>query len=65
MQQQHDYSLMKSIKTDKELMKLNQNLIKGIEKQIHVIECKIQAIINDEIILKRTSSKNTEHTRCW
>jgi hypothetical protein len=37
-------------------MKLNQNLIKGIEKQIHIIECKIQAII-EEITLKEQLKK--------
>jgi transposase len=57
MQQQHDYSLMNPIKLDKELMKLNQNLIKGIEKKIHFIECEIQAIINEEIILKEQAQR--------
>ena len=57
MRQQQDYSLMKPIKLDKELMKLNQNLIKGIEKQIHIIECKIQAIINEEITLKEQAQR--------
>jgi hypothetical protein len=33
MQQQHDYSLMKPIKLDKELMKLNQNLIKELKNK--------------------------------
>lgn len=40
-------------------MKLNQNLIKGIEKQIHIIECIIQTIINEEITLKKQAQRMT------
>ena len=48
LKQQYDYKLMKPIKMDKELLKLNQSLIGNIEKQIKIIEDKIELIIEED-----------------
>lgn len=53
--QQHDYKLMKNIGLDKELMKLNKKLIERIEKQILLIESKIETLIQEDFELKNQS----------
>lgn len=55
LKQRHDYKLMKKIGLDKELMKLNKSLIECIEKQIHLIESKIEILIQEDIELKKQS----------
>ena len=51
---------MKSIKMDKELLKLNDSLIKNIDKQIAKIEAKIESIIiNDEQLNEQASRIRT------
>jgi len=57
LKQQYDYKLMKSIKMDKELLKLNQNLILNIEKQIKIIEHKIELIIEEDQNLQDQSDR--------
>lgn len=57
LKQQYDYSLMKAIKMDKELLKLNQSLIATIEKQIKIIENKIQTIIKEDQNLQNQSDR--------
>jgi len=46
--QQHDYKIMKSVGLDKQLLKLNINLIKNIEIQICSIEMDIEKIISND-----------------
>lgn len=48
LKQQCDYKLMKSIKMDKELLKLNQSLLSNIDKQLKIIEYKIELIIEED-----------------
>lgn len=55
LKQQHDYKLMKNIGLDKELMLLNKKIIERIEKQILLIESKIEAIIQEDFELKNQS----------
>lgn len=57
LKQQYDYSLIKAIKMDKELLKLNQSLITTIEKQIKIIEKNIQAIIKEDQKLQNQSDR--------
>lgn len=57
LKQQYDYKLMKSIKMDKELLKLNQNLIENIEKQLKIIEHKIELIIEEDQRLQDQSNR--------
>lgn len=57
LKQQYDYKLMKYIKMDKELLKLNQSLIVNIEKQIKVIENKIELIIEEDQRLQEQSER--------
>ena len=45
LKQQHDYKLMKTVELDKELMKLNKQLIRQLDKQVKIIEEKIEGII--------------------
>lgn len=60
VKQQYDYKVMKSIKMDKELLKLNDSLIKNIDKQIAKIEAKIESIIiNDEQLNEQASRIRT------
>ena len=53
LKQQHDYRLMKDIGLDKELTKLNKQLINQINKQIAAIELKIKELINADQKLKQ------------
>lgn len=53
LKQQHDYKLMKDINLDKELLKLNKQMIKKIEYQILIIEKKIELIISTDQELKK------------
>jgi transposase len=46
--QQHDYKLMKSLNLDKDLTKLNKQLIKNITAQIKVIEIQIEELIKED-----------------
>ena len=57
LKQQYDYKLMKSIKMDKELLKLNQSLIENIEKQLKIIEHKIELIIEADQRLQDQSNR--------
>lgn len=57
LKQQYDYKLMKSIKMDKELLKLNQSLIESIEKQLKIIEHKIELIIEADQRLQDQSNR--------
>lgn len=57
LKQQYDYKLMKSIKMDKELLILNQNLIKNIDKQLKIIEHKIELIIEADQRLQDQSNR--------
>ena len=57
LKQQCDYKLMKSIKMDKDLLKLNQNLIESIDKQLKIIEHKIELIIEENQILQDQSNR--------
>lgn len=45
LNQQHDYKLMKGLDLDKELLKLNKQIIKKIDEQILKIETKITTLI--------------------
>jgi len=47
LKQQHDYKLMKTIGLDKELLKLNKQMIQKIEAQIVILEKKIELIIKE------------------
>ena len=57
LKQQCDYKLMKSMKMDKELLKLNQRLISNIDKQLKIIEHKIELIIQEDQILQDQSNR--------
>ncbi|NMH23804.1 IS110 family RNA-guided transposase [Flavobacterium solisilvae] len=57
LKQQCDYKLMKSMKMDKELLKLNQSLISNIDKQLKIIEHKIELIIQEDQILQDQSNR--------
>lgn len=57
LKQQYDYKLMKPIKMDKELLKLSQSLIGNIEKQLKIIENKIELIIEDDQRLQNQSNR--------
>lgn len=57
LKQQYDYKLMKPIKMDKELLKLNQNLIETIDKQLKIIEHKIELIIEENQRLQNQSNR--------
>jgi len=48
---------MKPIKMDKELLKLSQSLIGNIEKQLKIIENKIELIIEDDQRLQNQSNR--------
>ena len=48
---------MKSMKMDKELLKLNQSLISNIDKQLKIIEHKIELIIQEDQILQDQSNR--------
>ena len=53
LKQQHDYKLMKNIGLDKELLKLNKQMIKKIEEQILMFEKKIEFIIKENKELEK------------
>lgn len=53
--QQHDYKLIKKIGLDKELTKLNKQMIKKLEDQIELIEKKIEEIIKADTELANQS----------
>lgn len=53
--QQHDYKLIKTIGLDKELTRLNKQLIKKLEDQIRLIEKKIEEIIKVDTELNNQS----------
>jgi len=55
--QQYDYKVMKSMKMDKELLKLNESLIKNIDNQICKIEAKIESIINNDELLNEQAAR--------
>ena len=57
LKQQYDYKLMKSIKMDKELLKLNQSLLSNIDKQLKIIENKIELIIQEDEKLQDQSNR--------
>lgn len=57
LKQQYDYKLMKSIKMDKELLKLNKSLISNIDKQLKIIEHKIELIIEEDQKLQDQSNR--------
>ena len=57
LKQQCDYKLMKSMKMDKELLKLNQSLLSNIDKQLKIIENKIELIIQEDQILQDQSNR--------
>lgn len=57
LKQRCDYKLMKSMKMDKELLKLNQSLISNIDKQLKIIEHKIELIIQEDQILQDQSNR--------
>lgn len=57
LKQQCDYKLMKSMKMDKELLKLNQSLISNIDKQLKIIEHKIELIIQEDQKLQDQSNR--------
>jgi transposase len=46
--QQRDYKLIKSVNLDKDLTKLNKQLIKNITAQIKVIEIQIEELIKED-----------------
>lgn len=49
---QHDYKLMKSLSIDKELMILNKKMVAEIDKQIILLENKVETIIQEDEGLK-------------
>lgn len=57
VKQQHDYKSMKTMKIDKELLKLNESLVKSLILQIKKIEDKIQFIISNDNQLKEQSNR--------
>ena len=48
VKQQYDYKAMKSMEMDRELLKLNESLIRNIDAQISKIEARIQSIISND-----------------
>lgn len=51
--QQHDYKLMKSLELNKELLKLNKNLIAAIDTQMKKIEADIEKCIMEDCDLRK------------
>lgn len=53
LKQQADYSKMNSLGMDKELLKLNEQMVKNIDKQIAIVEDKINLLIESDSQLKQ------------
>ena len=51
--QQHDYKLMKGLDLDKQLTKLNSQMLKELQNQIQALEDEIQKTIADDQILSQ------------
>lgn len=68
--QQSDYKLMKPIGLDKQLTKMNQDLINSLQKQIEKLEAEIEAIVQvDETIKEQArqiqSVPGVGRITCW